>query len=185
MPIIKKQELEHSFVHVIDEVSGHLIEIMDAEERGATNEDEGTDEILVWEMGMRHTVWRYSNYYERDILFHVQLEEDFKRYPVGESPKHVMDEEIEVYRLTYYTKKCICLAGIDWIFSCFCAIMLQPIVTQFGEELKGDERVVVDQLITKQQCQRLIELATVSSSLNVNWYYCYYGGSVFDLSAAL
>ena len=54
MPVIKKQELEHSFVHIVDEVSGHLIEIMEAEERGATNEDEGTDEILVWGMGMRH-----------------------------------------------------------------------------------------------------------------------------------
>ena len=40
---------------------------------------------------------------------------------------------------------------------------VQPIVTQFGEELKGDERVVVDQLISRQQCERLIELATVSS----------------------
>ena len=47
MPAIKKRELEHSFVHIVDEVSGHLIEIMEAEERGATNEDEGTDEILV------------------------------------------------------------------------------------------------------------------------------------------
>ena len=54
MPIIMQRELEHGFVHIIDEVSGHLIEIMEAEERGATNEDEGTDEILVWEMGMRH-----------------------------------------------------------------------------------------------------------------------------------
>ena len=41
---------------------------------------------------------------------------------------------------------------------------LQPIVTQFGEELKGDERVVVDQLLTKQQCEKLIELATVRFS---------------------
>ena len=59
MPAIKKRELEHSFVRVIDEVSGHLIEIMEAEERGATNEDEGTDEILVWEIGMRHKIWWY------------------------------------------------------------------------------------------------------------------------------
>ena len=47
MPVIERQELEYSFVHMIDEVSGHLIELMDAEERGATDEDEGTDEILV------------------------------------------------------------------------------------------------------------------------------------------
>ena len=47
MPVIKKQELEHDFVGIFDEVSGHLIEIMDAEVRGATNEDEGTDEVLV------------------------------------------------------------------------------------------------------------------------------------------
>lgn len=39
---------------------------------------------------------------------------------------------------------------------------LQPIVSQFGGELKGDERVVVDQMITEQQCQRLIDLASVS-----------------------
>lgn len=43
-------------------------------------------------------------------------------------------------------------------------VHLQPIVTQFGDELKGDERVVVDQLITKQQCQKLIDLASVSPS---------------------
>ena len=40
-------------------------------------------------------------------------------------------------------------------------------MTQFGEELKGDERVVVDQLITKQQCERLIKLAAVSLERNV------------------
>jgi hypothetical protein len=58
MPVIKKRELEHSFVHIVDKVSGHLIEIMEAEERGATNEDDGTDEILVWGMGMRHRACR-------------------------------------------------------------------------------------------------------------------------------
>lgn len=42
---------------------------------------------------------------------------------------------------------------------------LQPIVTQFGEELKGDERVVVDQLLSKLQCERLIELASVTKSI--------------------
>lgn len=47
MPVIERQELEYNFVHMIDEVSGHLIELMDAKERGATDEDEGTDEILV------------------------------------------------------------------------------------------------------------------------------------------
>lgn len=41
---------------------------------------------------------------------------------------------------------------------------LQPIVTQFGEELKGEERVVVDQLLSKLQCERLIELASVTKS---------------------
>ena len=65
MPAIKKRELEHSFVHIVDEVSGHLIEIMEAEERGATNEDEGTDEILGWGMGMRH---RGFGVYKGDIF---------------------------------------------------------------------------------------------------------------------
>ena len=46
------------------------------------------------------------------------------------------------------------------VLCCF----LQPIVTQFGEELKGDERVVVDQLLSKLQCERLIELASVTKS---------------------
>ena len=47
MPVIKNQELEYNFIHVIDEMSGHLIELMEAEQRGATNEEEGTDAVLV------------------------------------------------------------------------------------------------------------------------------------------
>ena len=45
---------------------------------------------------------------------------------------------------------------------------LQAILTQFGEELKGDERVVMDQLLSKLQCERLIELASVNSHTYVN-----------------
>ena len=55
----------------------------------------------------------------------------------------------------------ICYAISPW---CYRAASLQPIVTQFGEELKGDERVVVDQLLSKLQCERLIELASVTKS---------------------
>ena len=40
-------------------------------------------------------------------------------------------------------------------------------MTQFGKELKGEERVVVDQLITRQQCERLVKLAAVSLQWNV------------------
>ena len=33
-----------------------------------------------------------------DVLAFVQLEEDFKNFPVGASQEHIMDEETEVWR---------------------------------------------------------------------------------------
>ena len=47
MPAIEQRELEQSFIRVFDDVSGHLMDVMEAEERGATDEDDGTDEVLV------------------------------------------------------------------------------------------------------------------------------------------
>ena len=45
----------------------------------------------------------------------------------------------------------------------FCFICCpQPIVSQISEDLKGEDRVVVDQLITEKQCEKLIELTSVS-----------------------
>ena len=91
MPAIERRELEHSFIRVFDELSGHLVEIMGAEERGATAEDDGTDEVLVSNF----------SYMCRELVVtqcddFVQLEEDFKNFPVGRSSQHIMDEESEV-----------------------------------------------------------------------------------------
>ena len=38
-------------------------------------------------------MWWYEYLF---IFVAVQLEEDFKNFPVGSSPKHIMDEETEV-----------------------------------------------------------------------------------------
>ena len=44
----------------------------------------------------------------------------------------------------------------------FISLNLQPVVVQTSADLKGPERVVVDRLISENQCQQLMDLASVS-----------------------
>lgn len=102
LPHIKELEAEHAFLHVVDELSGHLLEV---EGEGVVNAEGDQDDELL-------------------------LEQDFVNFPIGSNkPKQEKKELI-------------------------------PVVVETPADHNGVERLVMDDLLSQQQCDQLIELAS-------------------------
>ena len=136
LPHIEKLEEEHAFLHIVDEVSGHLTEVGGAEGDGERNEVEGNDVELVSPCagvgGVHGDRWRAEHMGVEPLyvpasphmmwcrLISLQLEQDFQTFPVGAKEGAVEEEEDTVN----VSEDCSC-----WSFSVFLHFLPSPSVT--------------------------------------------------------